>query len=126
MPRTVAAGRGRGNTNVVGELDRIAADLAAYLRRERVSDPTLHRLLAELESLARNVADRGRPIDAEDGPPESVAQYAERTGTPARTVRRWCSSGRLPATWGDGRWWIKLNSSIEHDGSRPRAASRKP
>jgi hypothetical protein len=109
----------------------LAASLGAYVRRTRTNDPELHRIVAEAEDLARDlVAECGRLIDADDGLPEgvleSVTQYAERTCTPTRTVRRWCRSGRLPATWEAGRWWIRQSSSTGHDGCRQLAASSRP
>jgi hypothetical protein len=108
-------------------LEHVVEVLAGYVRRTRSTDAELLRAIAEAEDLVRDlVADCGRPLDADDGPTESVTQYAARTGTPARTVRRWCKRGRLPARLRGGTWQIRSNGSIEHDGSTPRVASSRP
>jgi hypothetical protein len=85
--------------------------LVRYVAAERIGTPAVLRLLDELASVAARPAEHGRGVHTLDGPTESVGDYSARTGTPARTVRRWAASGRLPAMRRDGRWEIKREPS---------------
>ena len=45
----------------------------------------------------------------------STQETADHFGVTDRCIRKWCRTGRLPATWTGNRWWINRNYLSIHD-----------
>ena len=104
---------------VPGELAAVVVRaLREWLRRERVADPELSRLLAELDYVAAQMADGGRSIDGAAYDWLTVTQAAHRLDVATRTLRRRAADGQIPARRGaDGRTWqIAVTTSNEPAG----------
>lgn len=100
---------------VPAEQARLVGKLAAaQLRREPIADPALLRVVEELLSIS--TSESGQNVDSF----EPVDDAARRRRVHPRTIRRWASVGKVPATKAGGRWLI------ERPGSERLSASREP
>ncbi|WP_062893339.1 helix-turn-helix domain-containing protein [Mycobacterium avium] len=106
-------------------LDQRVALLAEQRKMLRASDAEAYEVLSALY-LSRlgheqkvfptpQMSDTGHDLDVDatqqtESEQLTTPQAAARLGVTDRTVRRWCATGRLPARWHGGRWYIS-----EHD-----------
>ena len=110
------------------------AGLADYHRAHRGNDPEVDQALVALKLAAaawrsRTIGSdhRTRPAaDAIDPAPSpqwlSTNAAAQRLGVTARAITKAINSGRLPARWWGGCWWLNPHD-VEHYRSTRRAAA---
>ena len=91
--------------------------------------PTRQAALINAETIIREwietARELGRPIPQPQGRLLTIPEAAERLGLSVAMVRRYCSSGKLPAQK-VGRDWAVRQRDIERFAASPRRRGRKP
>jgi excisionase family DNA binding protein len=110
----------------------VSPRMARWLERElkmtadrrilmRDSDPEAYEVFVALHfaatgfrsDLGTNHA-AGQPDQAQLKAWISTGDAADEIGVTDRCIRKWCNTGRLPATWSGNRWWINRNDITVH------------
>ncbi len=85
--------------------DVVLEALVARVRRERTVDPTVLRLVDELQQVAATVTASGRNLDA-PARYAGTSEAAKVLGRSARTMRRKAKAGEVPAKRGRRNEWL--------------------